>query len=111
MKSVAWILLAILCNVGAQVALKMGSVTEMRWQSFMTLPVFCGAFLYGIAFILTVRIYADHPLSIISPLMAGAIFLLVGLASVLVFSEPLTAQKLAGMALIAVGIGLLSGSN
>lgn len=111
MKSVVWVLLAVLCNVGAQVALKVGSVTEMRWQSFMTLPVFCGAFLYGIAFILSVRIYADYPLSIISPLMAGAIFLLVGLASALVFSEPLTAPKLARMALIASGIGLLSGSH
>ena len=111
MKFGVWVLLAVLCNAAAQVALKMGSVTEMRWQSFLTLPVFCGAFLYGIAFILTIRIYADYPLSIISPLMAGAIFLLVGLASNLVFSEPLTVQKLAGMALIVAGIGLLSGSR
>lgn len=111
MKSLLWILLAILCNVGAQVALKAGAASDMRWQSFISLPVFAGALLYGIAFILTIRIYADYPLSIISPLMAGAIFLLIALVSALLFGEPLGARKFAGMALIIAGIGFLASSR
>lgn len=110
MKSILWVGLAIFCNVGAQVALKLGATTEIRLQSLLSWPVLCGVFLYGIAFILTIRIYADYPLGVISPLMAGAIFLMINLVSVVVFSEALTLEKLGGMALIVLGIALLSRS-
>ena len=108
MKSLPWIIAAVICNAGAQVALKAGATTELRWQNILSPYIFAGLLLYAASFVLTVRIYSEHPLSIISPVMAGAIFMLVCLASVILFSEPVSAQKIAGIALIVAGIGLLS---
>lgn len=110
MKSLFWVGLAVLCNAGAQVALKLGATTELRLQSLFSWPVLCGIGLYGIAFLLTLRIYADYPLSLISPLMAGAIFLVVNVTAVLLFAESFTLDKLGGMILIVLGIALLSRS-
>jgi multidrug transporter EmrE-like cation transporter len=111
MKSLLLVVLAIACNAGAQVALKFGATTSLRWQAFLSLPVLAGLLLYGLAFLLTVRIYADYPLSLISPLMAAAIFVLISLAGVLLFGESLGMQKIAGMAVIVLGIGLLATSG
>jgi multidrug transporter EmrE-like cation transporter len=109
MKSIGWILAAILCNVGAQMALKAGASTELlRWQTWLSPAILLGLGLYGLSFVLTVRVYADYPLSIISPLMAGAIFLLISLLSAQVFNEPITLEKIAGIALIVAGIALLA---
>lgn len=109
MKSECWVASAILCNVSAQVALKMGASTELaRWQTWFSPAVIAGLALYGLSFILTIRIYADYPLSVISPLMAGAIFLLISLASAVLFNESLTQEKIGGIALIVAGIALLS---
>ena len=109
MKPLYWVILAVLCNVSAQVALKLGASTELtRWQTWLSPAIITGLVFYGISFILTLRIYADYPLSIISPLMAGAIFMLISLASALFFAEPVTVQKIGGIALIVAGIALLS---
>ncbi len=110
MKSVLWIAAAVLCNVGAQVALKSGATTSLRWQSLFSPALVAGVALYAVSFVLTIRIYADYPLSVISPLMAGAIFVLVSVASAVFFAEPITASKLAGIALIVAGIALLARS-
>lgn len=109
MKAIYWVVIAILCNVGAQIALKMGASTELgRWQTWLSPAILIGLGLYVLSFILTIRIYAQYPLSIISPLMAGAIFLLISLASAILFAEPLTVQKIGGIGLIVGGIALLS---
>ena len=110
MKSLAWIIAAVLCNTGAQIALKAGAAPDIRWQHYLSPYPLIGLLLYGASFVFTVRIYADYPLSVISPLMAGAIFMLVSLASAIFFGEPVTTKKIAGIALIVAGIGLLSHS-
>jgi multidrug transporter EmrE-like cation transporter len=104
-----WVVIAILCNVSAQVALKMGANTELgRWQTWLSPAIIIGLGLYGLSFILTIRIYANYPLSVISPIMAGAIFILISLASAVLFAEPLSFQKIGGFALIVAGIAILS---
>lgn len=106
---VYWVVIAILCNASAQVALKMGASTHLeRWQTWLSPAIIIGLGLYGLSFILTIRIYAEYPLSVISPLMAGAIFLLIGLVSAVLFAEPLSIQKIGGFALIVAGITVLS---
>jgi multidrug transporter EmrE-like cation transporter len=57
-----------------------------------------------------VRVYAANPLSVASPIMAGAIFLLIALVSALVLGEGMGMQKVAGIGLIILGIVLLSRS-
>ncbi len=111
MKSILWIMAAIGCNAAAQVALKLGASTELaRWQTWLSPAILAGLGLYGASFILTVRVYADYPLGLISPIMAGAIFFLINVLSALVFNEPVTLDKLLGMVLIVAGIALLSRS-
>lgn len=108
MKSLLWILIAVFCNVGAQLSLKAGAIANMQWQDYLSPKLLLGVMLYGISLILTVRIYSVYPLSIISPLMAGAIFVLVTFGASLFFSEPITTHKIVGVALIVAGIALLA---
>lgn len=109
MNHLLWVMLAVLCNAGAQVALKMGSSQPLsHWQTWLSLPILTGLFLYAVSFILTIKIYAYYPLSVISPAMAGAIFIAITFASYLVFAEPVTLTKLAGIVFVVAGIGLLS---
>lgn len=111
MQAIYAVAIAILCNVSAQVSLKMGASTELtRWQIWLSPPILIGLALYGLSFVLTIRIYASYPLSVISPVMAGAIFSLVTLASVVFFAEPITLQKIGGIALIVAGMALISRS-
>lgn len=109
MKSILWIVAAIFCNASAQVALKLGSSTELaRWQTWLSPAILAGLGLYGLSFVLTVRVYADYPLGIISPVMAGAIFLLINIFSAVIFHEPITLYKMLGILFIVIGIALLS---
>ena len=64
--------------------------------------------LYGLSFLLTVRVSAVNPLSIASPAMAGCTFLLIALASSVVLHEAMGLQKLLGMGLIVIGIVLVT---
>lgn len=112
MKAMYWVVIAVLCNAAAQLALKYGSGGDLaRWQSWLHPAILIGMGLYLVSFILTVRIYALYPLSVISPLMAGAIFVLISLGGQWFFSEPVTLNKIGGMLLIAAGIALLSQSS
>jgi multidrug transporter EmrE-like cation transporter len=67
--------------------------------------------LYGLSFVLTALVFARMPLSLISPLMAGAIFVLISLFSFFFLGEPVGAWRLAGMALITLGIVFLARSS
>lgn len=66
--------------------------------------------LYGMSFLLTVRVFAVNPLSVASPAMAGCTFLLISLSSWMLLGEGMGAQKIAGIALIFCGIVLLTRS-
>lgn len=111
MKEPLLILLAVLCNAGAQIALKAGAADEMsNWRSWLTPGILSGLTLYGVSFVLTVRVYAVNALSVISPLMAGAIFVLISVAARLLFGEHFSLGKSAGILLILAGIMLLSRS-
>lgn len=101
---------AVLCNVSAQLAMKQaGHAQEAATGSTGWLsPWLAGAiFLYGASFLLTSRVFALNPLSVASPIMAGATFVLVALVSSLLLGEAFSLQKLGGIALIASGIALL----
>ena len=98
------ILLAVLCNVGAQVALKRNADATAYLSPWVILALA----LYGGSFILTIRVLAVNALSVASPVMAGAAFLLIAIAAASVFGESLPPTKLVGMALIVGGITLLA---
>lgn len=107
-----WIaLIAVLCNVGAQLSIKYVGREPHALTSLSTWvsPWFLSSVaLYGLSFLLTVRVFAVNPLSVASPAMAGCTFLLITLASWLLLGEGIGYQKLAGITLIFLGIVLLT---
>jgi multidrug transporter EmrE-like cation transporter len=106
------VLVAVLCNATAQVLMKRGGVTNAGdWSQWITLNLFGAASLYVVSFAITPIVYARMPLSLVSPLMAGAIFVLISTASVVLLNEHLNALRLAGMACVLLGIYLLSQSQ
>ncbi|HZW23313.1 hypothetical protein [Noviherbaspirillum sp.] len=106
-------LIAVLCNVIAQLSVKQAGTTGAAgtgWQSWLSPWLFGAVFLYGLAFVLMVRVYAVNPLSVASPTMAGGTFLLVALASWLLLGEGMGVQRIAGIFLIFLGIYVLTRS-
>lgn len=106
-------LIAVICNVGAQLAAKhAGHAVQVQkgLAAWMSPWLFFAVALYGVSFLLMVRVYAVNPLSVASPAMAGGTFVLVTLASAILLGEGMGLQKLAGIALIFLGIVLLSRS-
>lgn len=107
-------LIAVICNVGAQLAMKYagraGHVEKSLLAAWLSPWLLTAVALYGLSFLLTVRVFAVNPLSVASPAMAGSTFLLITLASWLLLGEGLGYQKLAGIGLIFLGIVVLSRS-
>ena len=106
------VLVAVLCNASAQVLMKRGGVTHAGdWHQWITFNLVGAASLYVVSFAITPIVYSRMPLSLISPLMAGAIFVLISVASVALLGESLNVLRVAGMACVLVGIYLLSRSQ
>ena len=102
---------AVFCNVAAQVSIKLANQStpsEDSWVAPWLTPWIVSALtLYGISFVLTVRIFATLPLSIAAPSMAGATFFLVAVSSYLLLGEYLSYEQVLGMILIVLGIYFL----
>ena len=113
MKAIILILIAVLCSGFAQLSLKAGSAQiHNGWQAWILNPyIWGGLIFYMVSFYLSIRLYALFPISWLSPLMAGAIFIVVFLGAVLFFAEQMTAYKISGCLFILVGIWLLSQSQ
>ena len=106
------VLVAVICNATAQVLMKRGGVTHAGdWHQWITLNLIGAASLYAVSFAITPIVYARMPLSLISPFMAGAIFVLISAASVMLLGEHLNGLRLAGMGCVLLGIYLLSQSQ
>ena len=106
------VLVAVVCNSMAQVLMKRGGVTHAGdWHQWITPSLIGAGLLYVVSFAITPIVYARMPLSLISPLMAGAIFVFITVASVVFLSESVNALRLAGIACVLVGIYLLSQSR
>lgn len=112
---------AILLNVTAQLAIKLagkaGPLPGLqldRWHDWLGSQVvawlFAGSAAYGMSFLLTTLAYRHNDLSLISPLMAGAIISLTVLAAWAFFAEPLGPCRVAGIFMIIGGIALMSQS-
>ncbi|CAB1367175.1 membrane protein of unknown function [Denitratisoma oestradiolicum] len=91
MNAWAFALLAVVLNVGAQLALKLAD------GRLLSLPLVVALACYGASFFLTLKIYAVNPLSLAAPLMAGLTFLLTPLAAVLILNESLGLARVGGI--------------
>jgi multidrug transporter EmrE-like cation transporter len=107
-----WIaVIALLCNAGAQFAMKYagrGLDTSKGLAMWLSPWLLVALAFYGLSFLLVVRVYAANPLSVASPVLAGGTFFLITLVSWLLLGESLGYQKIAGIALIFLGILVLT---
>jgi multidrug transporter EmrE-like cation transporter len=99
---------AVGCNAFAQFLMKRAAVVDaLSLRHWLAPDLLLALALYGVSFLVTALAYARLPLSLASPLMAGAVFVLVSLLSVVFLSESLGPLRLAGMVCVLVGIALL----
>jgi multidrug transporter EmrE-like cation transporter len=110
-----WIaVIALLCNAAAQFAMKYAGRNLDATDAAKGLAMWLSPWLlvalafYGLSFLLVVRVYAANPLSVASPVLAGGTFFLITLISWLLLGESLGYQKIAGIALIFLGIVVLT---
>jgi multidrug transporter EmrE-like cation transporter len=112
-------LLAVFCNASAQVAMKfagraglsgaaVAADTTSRWLAWLSPWLLASVALYGLSFLLTIRVFANNALSVASPLMAGLTFVCIVMASWLVLGEAMDVRKVGGIVLILAGIVVLT---
>ncbi len=118
MRNAALILLAIVLNAAAQIALKksaMDSVGGMSARDFMgAIPrllfnpwVMLAMALYAISVLNWLFVLSRMELSVAYPLMS-AVYVITLVAGVLLFHEPVNATRVCGIAVIILGIVLLT---
>jgi multidrug transporter EmrE-like cation transporter len=74
-----------------------------------TQPLFCIGFtVYFLAAVVWFRVVATEPLSLAYPILVSLTFGLVTAGAVLLFSEPLSLRKVLGLAVILIGIVIIS---
>lgn len=72
-------------------------------------PLFdIGVILYAVASLVWFRIVATQPLSSAYPVLVSITFIFVTLGAVVLFREPISMVKLGGIAVILVGIVIIS---
>ena len=111
MKQLSIALIAVLCNVSAQILMKLASQSGFQIRDLSTYfswQLMTSVILYGLSFLLTLQVLSQAALSIASPLMAGLTFVGIALASYLILHEAMNAQKIVGMLVIFVGIFILT---
>jgi multidrug transporter EmrE-like cation transporter len=108
-QSIGLVLLFTLFAVAAQALIKSGATSLHSASVFEMLTnraVFFGYALYGFSTILLILALRDGELSLLYPVISLT-YVWVTILSVVVFHEPLTLLKVAGIAVICAGVALL----
>jgi len=87
---------------------KIPSQTLMFVIEFISISVSLRLFSFGVAFIFYSVVLTKMKLGVAYPIMTSAGFAIVTVAAVFLFDERLSAMKLMGIAVIAVGIWLVA---
>lgn len=107
------VLMCTLIGAASQILIKMGAGTLSRSSPLAMLaspPLFAGYALYGVSTILLVVALKDAELSMLYPIIALT-YVWVAALSVVIFHEPLNFFKVAGIAIIVLGVGVLGKSG
>jgi drug/metabolite transporter (DMT)-like permease len=109
------IALYVLATSGALVLIKLGSKTGApvslssgKLAFNLNLVILAGGLLYGISFLLYMFLISKNDLGYIVPLTTAFVYILIFLASFLIFKESFTALKIFAIALIVGGVILLN---
>lgn len=119
MQSIILVLISSVLTALGQVAFKYGmqsvgdinmtasTAPRILWQIFTTPSIILGFFSFGLGAVLWLFALARLELSYAVPL-ASVTYVLVLIAGVMLFREPLTAAKIVGTLLVAAGVVALS---
>ena len=113
MSKLAFVALAVILNVVSQLLIKsvMRSVSAVGLgglvRVFFTPPILFAVALYGLSFLLTMKVFQAFPLARVVPVMAGSTFVLVALFSTRWFGEAMYFSNWLGILIIVCGITLV----
>jgi small multidrug resistance pump len=109
------LILGIAANAGASVLVKVATTPPRRFPTlddpFAALanwPFWAGLFLYGVAFLLYAAALARLPLNVAHPILTSGAIATVAVLSFALFHEPFHWSTVAGIALVIVGVGLIT---
>ena len=109
------LVLYILTTVTALVVLKLGTSTglpvtyiDSKLQFNINFYTVAGILLYGLSFVTYVYLISKNELGYIIPLAAAFVYILIFLASAVVFKEVFTLTKIIGIVLIIAGLIFLN---
>lgn len=109
------LLLGILSNASASVLVKMAMMPPRRFPSLSeplallsNWPFWVGLFLYGLAFLLYAAALQRLPLNVAHPVLTAGAIAMVALFSITIFRESFHWTTAAGIALVIIGVGLIT---
>lgn len=112
-----WIILAlgIVSNTSASILVKVAMTPPRRFPSpsdpaslLTNWPFWLGLILYGATFLLYAAALARLPLNVAHPILTAGAVAAVALCSVLLLGEPMYWTKASGIALVIVGVTLIT---
>lgn len=105
----------VLTTAGGLITLKLGSAGGAFIELVAGKPVFnfsilniVGVALYGISFLLYLYLIAKNDLGFIIPLTTALVYIIIFVASFIIFKESFTFTKVAAITLIVLGLILLN---
>lgn len=87
------------------------SYVDNKFEFNFNLLSIVGVFLYGISFLIYFYLISKFDLGYIIPLTTALVYVVIFLASFLIFKESFTAIKLLGVGLILIGLFFLNSSK
>jgi multidrug transporter EmrE-like cation transporter len=111
MNSYLLLAVAIAFNATGQLMLKRaaiaGETAAKAYEVFFSGWFFGGGAALGISMVLWLQVLRRVPLTVAHPL-TGAVYLIVPIASYVLWREPLTTLRLVGIGIIVIGIALVA---
>ncbi|MGG1659093.1 SMR family transporter [Brevibacillus sp. NRS-1366] len=118
MPSLVLIIVSVILSACGQIAMKMGASSlggknDMLFMKFLhyftNLPIMAGLALYGLSAFIWIAALEKVQLSYAYPMAALGYVLVAGL-SFLIFHEPMSLTRIAGLAIIVIGVIVISQS-
>lgn len=118
MPSIVLIIVSVILSACGQVAMKMGAsslnsnqdMLLLKFLSYFTnLPIMVGLTLYGLSAFIWIAALEKVQLSFAYP-MAALGYVLVAVMSFFIFNEPMSLTRIVGLAIIVLGVVVISQS-
>lgn len=112
-----WLILifGVASNAAASILIKyagntivISELAKTPWKIFENYYLLIGIILYFFAFVFYILALKEFPLHVAHPILTSGAIAVVAIAAFIIFREPITFQKLIGIAFILIGVLLIS---